>query len=115
MMNDPTPLDHALNKVTRRLHAIEHAIDELAVAVYPEGKRTRANRPPGESQVLINRTATCILGIYHLKDDAKGVARTKGLPKDKVDLFVESSRAIDLCVKAGDTYKHGSAGGLGIV
>jgi hypothetical protein len=71
----------------------------------------RARTPAARS--LHETAGGPLINLYHLKDDARGLARAKGLSKVVVEEFCRKSAAVDLCVKAGDTYKHGVGGRAG--
>jgi hypothetical protein len=97
-------------KVADRLRCIDAALKDLT----PDrlGRQTGHQRASDQDFVGIyrNRLATLMLSIYHLRDDARGLAREKGIGADAVDQFCASPKAVSLCIKAGDTYKHGVGG-----
>jgi len=101
-------LTKAKDKIRARLESIDAALADLAVLVHTHPTGGALSKM--DIDIHRNRLASLILGIYHLKDDAKGLARLKGLDKKAVDDFVASCPAVSMCVKAGDTYKHGVGG-----
>jgi hypothetical protein len=62
------------------------------------------------ADILHKRSAALALDLYHLKDDARGLARRTIGSADVVEEFCERSRAVRLCISFGDTYKHGVGG-----
>jgi hypothetical protein len=100
-------------KVLDRLRNIEAALHDLRPGQYAQstaGERAGDRMAFG---VHRNRVATLLINLYHLKDDARGLARAKGIGKDVVEELCRDSAAVGLCVKAGDTYKHGVGGRAG--
>jgi hypothetical protein len=100
-------------KILDRLRNIEAAVHDLRPGQYA---RTTGGEWAGDRMafdVHRNRVATLLINLYHLKDDARGLARAKGLGKDVVEDFCRNTASVDLCVKAGDTYKHGIGGRAG--
>ena len=57
-----------------------------------------------------NRLMSAFLLLYHLKDDVKRLAKRRNLSRSIVDDFVDHSLWVKLCVRAGDTHKHGLGG-----
>ena len=57
-----------------------------------------------------NRLQAAFLLLYHLQDDVKRFAKRKGGNKQAVNDFVAKSLWVKLCVRAGDTHKHGLGG-----
>lgn len=104
-------LTKAIDKIRSRLESIDAALTDLAAL--PNTHPTGGALTKVACDVHKNRLASLILCISHLKDDAKGLARLRGLNKKAMDNFVASSPAISLCIKAGDTYKHGVGGRSG--
>jgi hypothetical protein len=100
-------------KILDRFRGIEAALHDLrpeqfALATAPERAGDRMS-----FDVHRNRVAVLLINLYHLKDDARGLARARGLGKELVEELCRNKVAVDLCVKAGDTYKHGVGGRAG--
>ncbi len=108
-----TETEKAEKKIVERLRAIEAALHDLDPTQFrQETGWTRATNPIA-FRVHRNRIALLLLNLYHLRDDARGLARRKGLDQASVDGFCNNSAAISLSIKAGDTYKHGIGGRAG--
>jgi hypothetical protein len=108
-----TNIEKAEKKIVDRLRTIEAALHDLNPTQFrQETGWTRATDPMA-FQVHRNRVALLLLNLYHLRDDARGLARRRGLDQASVDSFCDSSAAISLSIKAGDTYKHGIGGRTG--
>ena len=57
-----------------------------------------------------NRLQAAFLLLYHLQDDVKRHAKKAGKQKSCIDEFVNQSLCVKLCVRAGNTHKHGLGG-----
>ena len=103
-------VEDAESKVRRRLRDIDAALADLSINRL--GYRTAHEAVMDQTAFGIyrNRLAILMLSIYHLRDDVRGLARAKGFDKNYVDSFSSKSKAVNLCIKAGDTYKHGVGG-----
>lgn len=105
-----TDIEKAEEKIVNRLRDIDAALHDLSASQFA-GQAAGDRLPdPRSCGVHRNRVAILLLNLYHLKDDARGLARKKGLGKNLVDDFCDKSNSVALCVKAGDTYKHGVGG-----
>jgi hypothetical protein len=108
-----TDIEKAEKKIMDRLRTIEAALYDLHPTQFrQETGWTRATNPMA-FEVHRNRVALLLLNLYHLRDDARGLARRRGLDQASVDSFCDNSTAISLSIKAGDTYKHGIGGRAG--
>src|SRR5687768_10787701 len=96
--------------VIDRLHDIDAALADLIPSRlgYTTGRSLLTDRTTGRTHR--NRVAILLLGISHLRDDAVALAHQLGKPKELVYDYCNTSQAISLCVKAGNTYKHGVGG-----
>jgi hypothetical protein len=100
----------AEGKVTERLSNIQAALHDLRPGQYTQETGGMRAADGLASGVHRNRVASLLINLYHLKDDARGLARAKGVSMDVVEEFCQKSTAVNLCIKAGDTYKHGVGG-----
>lgn len=57
-----------------------------------------------------NRLMSMFLLIYHLRDDARRLAKEHGFKSEIINNFVKHHLPVSLCVRAGDTHKHGLGG-----
>jgi len=57
-----------------------------------------------------NRLMSAFLLLYHLQDDIRRLAKRRNVSHSIVDDFVDNSLWVKLCVRAGDTHKHGLGG-----
>jgi hypothetical protein len=57
-----------------------------------------------------NRLMGVFLLLYHLQDDVKRLAKRKRLTGDPVSAFTDQSLWVKLCIRAGNTHKHGFGG-----
>jgi len=57
-----------------------------------------------------NRLMSMFLLIYHLRDDVYRLVKRRRLRKDIVEDLIKQSLPISLCIRAGDTHKHGLGG-----
>jgi hypothetical protein len=105
-----TDLDEAVKKVLDRLRLIDAAYFDIESSRFAEAGLQDLPRDNMTGDVLKNRVALLLLNLYHLRDDARGLARRKGIDKKVVDEFCENTPEISICIKAGDTYKHGIGG-----
>jgi hypothetical protein len=99
----------AVEKINERLRNIEAALHDLRPSQFGGTSDERA-RDRMAIGVHRNRVFTLLINLYHLKDDACGLARARGLDKEVVEAFCRDTTAVDRCIKAGDTYKHGRGG-----
>ena len=53
---------------------------------------------------------SAFLLLSHLRDDARRLAKRIGVDQSVVSSFVDRSLPVHLCVRAGDTQKHGLGG-----
>ena len=100
----------AEQKIHDRFAEIEAALLDLepsAIGVKPV--RDLANGGIIQRQYK-NRLQGALLLLYHLRDDVKRFAKRIGKPKDVIDKFADSSLWVKLCIRAGNTHKHGLGG-----
>jgi hypothetical protein len=99
----------AVEKINERLRNIGAALRDLRPSQFA-GTTDERMSDSVTIDIHRNRVFTLLINLYHLKDDARGLARACGLDKEVVEAFCRDTPAVDLCIKAGDTYKHGRGG-----
>ena len=57
-----------------------------------------------------NRLMSMFLLIYHLRDDVRRLAKRRGFEEKIIDDFIRRAQPVSLCIRAGDTHKHGLGG-----
>ena len=109
-MKSKARLAEAERAIRTRFTRLEAALGDLApTAVGPVKRRTIYN-DQGFRARYENRVMTVLTLIAHFLDDARRLARRRGLKTNRVDAFVEQSRAISLCRRAAHAFKHGVGG-----
>lgn len=103
-------IDNKVEKIYQRLAEIEAAVSDVSPSSFGV-KKVRELESGGlvETQFK-NRLNNAFLLLYHLQDDAKRLAKDKNINKVTVDEFRSNSSWVKLCIRAGDTYKHGLGG-----
>lgn len=96
--------------VRKRMDAIGVAYEDVQPKPFGTLTAGQLAQDPKISIRYQNRLMTLLLLISHLRDDARRLAKRKGLKNKVVDEFVGSSTVVELCVRAGDTRKHGLGG-----
>jgi hypothetical protein len=97
-------------EVERRFSLIRAALDDLqstafGIRPYQTVQADRLLHARYE-----NRLMTAFLLLSHLRDHCTRLAKARGLRREVVTRFVEGSLSVNLCVRAGDTWKHGRGG-----
>lgn len=103
-------IETAEQAIHDRFVAIEAALEDLRPRTFGILKRHVVD---GNESLLAryqNRLMSVFLLISHLRDDVKRLTNRRGLKKTAVDDFVKTSLPVSLCVRAGDTTKHGLGG-----
>lgn len=107
MERTKTQVVDALNDRLRRIGA---ALSDLKISSQKILTVAERHSDPHAAHVYTNRFAALLIGINHLKDDVKRLAKNVGRPTKDVDSFCRSCAPITLCAKAAETYKHGLGG-----
>lgn len=107
MKRTKTQLVGALNDRFLRIGA---ALSDLKISSQKILTVAQRKSDPHAASVYTNRLAAVLIGINHLKDDVKRLAKNVGSPTKDVEPFCKSSDPITLCAKAAETYKHGLGG-----
>ena len=99
----------AANVIRDRFFSLRAALEDLKSSAF--GVRPRA---AWDDPLLVvqyqNRAMTAFLHLYHLRDDARRLASRLGLDPVIVERFTEGSLPVQVCIRAGDTWKHGLGG-----
>lgn len=103
-------VDKASQKVLDRLAEIEAALDDLKPSSFGIVKVKDLSSGSFIDRRTRIRLHSAFLLLYHLKDDVKKLARKRRLPKTAIDEFANQSLWVKLCIRAGDTHKHGLGG-----
>ncbi len=100
----------ARDAIRDRFKSLRAAMTDLAPAAF-------GIRPHNEVQSDVslparyeNRLVSAFLLLSHLRDDTRRLAKWTGVNSSVVNQFVDQSLAVRLCVRAGDTRKHGLGG-----
>lgn len=110
MLGSTMKMGKAKQRIHDRFAEIEAALSDLepsAIGVKPvqdlgnDGLIQRRYR---------NRLQGAFLLLYHLQDDVKRFAKKTGKPKNVIDEFADKSLWVKLCIRAGNTHKHGLGG-----
>ena len=100
----------ATQRIFERFDEIEAALFDLRPAIFGTFSSQQLTEDSLIQRRYRNRLMSAFLLLYHLKDDVKRLAKRSSLVPTVVDDFVASSRWVTLCVRAGDTHKHGLGG-----
>jgi hypothetical protein len=103
-------MDKAPQKVLDRLAEIEAALDDLKPSSFGNVKVKDLNSGSLIDRRMRNRLHCAFLLLYHLQDDVKKLAKKCRLPKTAIDEFANQSLWVKLCIRAGNTHKHGLGG-----
>lgn len=105
-----TKAETAREVIRHRFISLSAAMTDLAPAAF-------GVRPHNEIQSDVslparyeNRLVSAFLLLSHLRDDVRRLAKRIGVNPSVVNQFVNQSLAVRLCVRAGDTRKHGLGG-----
>ena len=101
---------HAKQRVLERFDEIEAALFDLRPTIFGIFSDQQLTDGSLIQRRYRNRLMSAFLLLYHLKDDVKRLAKRNNLAPTVVDDFVASSKWVTLCVRAGDTHKHGLGG-----
>ena len=103
-------MDKAPQRVLNRLAEIEAALDDLKPSSFGNVKVKDLNSGGLIDRRMRNRLHSAFLLLYHLQDDVKKLAKKCRLPKSAVNEFANQSLWVKLCIRAGNTHKHGLGG-----
>ena len=93
-----------------RFSRIGAALSDLKISSQKILTVAQRRSDPHAAHVYTNRLAALLIGINHLKDDVKRLAKNVGVPSKDVESFCRSCAPITLCAKAAETHKHGLGG-----
>jgi len=110
MASKPDILSVSRNAVEDRLKFIEAAALDLSPQYFGIFKAQVLDSDPYIPLRYQNRVMTTLLLLYHLRDDVRRLSRAAGIERKHIEDFVSNSEAITLCIRAGDTWKHGLGG-----
>lgn len=99
----------AAQAIRNRFVSLRAALDDLKGSVFGVRPRSAWDDPLLAARYQ-NRVMTAFLLLYHLRDDARRLARRLGVDPVIVERFAEGSLPVQVCIRAGDTWKHGLGG-----
>jgi hypothetical protein len=99
----------AAQAIRDRFFSLRAALEDLKPGAFGVKPRSAWDDPLLAAQYQ-NRVKTAFLLLYHLRDDALRLARRLGIDVAVVHRFIKDSLPIQLCIRAGDTWKHGLGG-----
>ncbi|MCK5225908.1 MAG: hypothetical protein KAQ89_04255 [Planctomycetes bacterium] len=103
-------IENAEQAIRNRFTAIEAALKDLCQDAF--GILTQQEIV--DNKLLVaryqNRLMSMFLLIYHLRDDICRLAKRHGFKQKIVKDFAKRTIPISICIRAGDTHKHGLGG-----
>lgn len=100
----------ARDALRARFTSIRVALDDLT----PSAFGVRAHEEFQDNRLFVekyqNRLVSAFLLLSHLRDDARRFAKRCGIDISLINAFVNRSLAVRICIRAGDTRKHGLVG-----
>lgn len=96
--------------IRNRFIAIEAELSDLSPNAFGDLTRDVIKKDKLLQPRYQNRLMSMFLLIYHLRDDVCRLVKRHGLRKEIVEEFIKRSIPVSLCVRAGDTHKHGLGG-----
>ncbi|MBW8041372.1 MAG: hypothetical protein FVQ85_15420 [Planctomycetes bacterium] len=93
-----------------RFIAIEAALNDLSPNAFGDLTRDVIDKDNLLQARYQNRLMSMFLLIYHLRDDVCRLVKRRGLKKEIVGDFIKQSLPVSLCIRVGDTHKHGLGG-----
>jgi len=103
-------IEKAKQAIIERFVSIEAALEDLSPRAFGNLTRELVEQDKLLKAKYENRLMSIFLLIYHLRDDVYRLADRIGCRKDIVDDFINRSLPVALCIRAGDTHKHGLGG-----
>jgi len=97
-------------RITERFDEIEAALFDLNPGEFGIFQSQQLTEDSLIARRYRNRLMSAFLLLYHLKDDVQRLAKRRKLSPSIVKDFVDHSLWVKLCVRAGDTHKHGLGG-----
>lgn len=99
----------AAQAIRDRFFSLRAALEDLKPRALGVRPRSAWDDPLLVAQYQ-NRVMTAFLHLYHLRDDVLRLARRLELDVKVIHRFVNGSLPISLCIRAGETSKHGLGG-----
>jgi len=100
-------IDNKVEKIYQRLSEIEAAVSDVSPSSFGV-KKVRELQGGGIVEMQFkNRLQSVFILLYHVLDDARRLAKVKKIKKTTVDEFSKKSLWVNLCIRAGNTHKHG--------
>ncbi len=100
----------AEQRIFERFDEIEAALFDLKPMEFGIFKWKQLSEDDLIQRRYRNRLMSVFLLLYHLQDDVKRLSKRRKLPPSIVNDFVDHSLWVKLCVRAGNTHKHGLGG-----
>ncbi len=105
-----TKAETARDVIRHRFRSLSAAMTDLAPAAFGVRPHNEFQSDVGLPARYENRLVSVFLLLSHLRDDTRRLAKRTGVNPSVVNLFVDRSLPVQLCVRAGDTRKHGLGG-----
>ena len=102
--------DSAEQAVRERFRAIEAALEDVKPSAFGVLPYEVAESDSSLRLRYRNRLRVAFLLISHLRDDARRLGKILGVDAKVITDFVQRSLPVTLCVRSGDTTKHGLGG-----
>ena len=93
-----------------RFIEIEAALSDLSPNAFGDLTRYVIEKDKLLQARYQNRLMSMFLLIYHLRDDVRRLVKRRSLRKEIVEDFIKQSLPVSLCIRAGNTHKHGLGG-----
>ena len=103
-------IEKAKQSIIERFASIEAALKDLSPRSFDNLTRELVEQDRLLQAKYENRLMSIFLLIYHLRDDVYRLADRIRCKKDILDVFIKRSLPVTLCIRAGDTHKHGLGG-----
>lgn len=101
---------NAEQRIIERFDEIEAALFDLKPMEFGIFKSQQLAEDGLIQRRYRNRLVGAFLLLYHLQDDVKRLAKRRNFSRSVVNDFVDHSLWVTLCVRAGNTHKHGLGG-----
>ena len=103
-------VETARDVIRHRFISLSAAMTDLAPAAFGKRPHNEIQSDVSFSARYENRLVSAFMLLSHLRDDTRRLAKWTGVNPSVVNQFVDQSLAVRLCVRAGDTRKHGLGG-----